>query len=264
MTSPSLREGRKRALASFRGGSSGWNGERAFIHPPRRLVPRLRPSLREGEVHDVQTRLKRETEWSNQGPLSRKETERQFWSVTVGVRNAIGIRCAAGVQIALDGQCDVPEEFTGCAHDGTAARKATLSVQLERTRFRVSRRELLRRVAPIRSDARKLPSRRCRGHAPGRSDRRCNRSESRRRAGRRRTDGRIPRGVGTASILAGIAVCRSHRLRLRPLGDVRRFMRCCPLVALIAVVGRFPRTDPISLTLFLLRKGKRLIWHCKN
>ena len=40
--------------------------QRASIHPPRRLVPRLRPSRREGEIHGVQTRLKRETEWSNQ------------------------------------------------------------------------------------------------------------------------------------------------------------------------------------------------------
>ena len=32
-------------------GEGGWNTDRASIHPPRRLVPRLRPSQREGEVH---------------------------------------------------------------------------------------------------------------------------------------------------------------------------------------------------------------------
>ena len=32
-------------------GEGGWNTDRAASHPPRRLVPRLRPSRREGELH---------------------------------------------------------------------------------------------------------------------------------------------------------------------------------------------------------------------
>ena len=32
-------------------GEGGWNTDRAASHPPRRLVPRLRPSRREGKLH---------------------------------------------------------------------------------------------------------------------------------------------------------------------------------------------------------------------
>ncbi len=34
-------------------GEGGWNADRASIHPPRRLVPRLRPSQGEGEVYNA-------------------------------------------------------------------------------------------------------------------------------------------------------------------------------------------------------------------
>jgi hypothetical protein len=65
-TSPSRREGRNRAAAGFRGGSSRWNTERASSGPPRRLVPELRPSRRQGAVHSAQIHLRGATESPNQ------------------------------------------------------------------------------------------------------------------------------------------------------------------------------------------------------
>ena len=63
---PSGRVGNERQRVS---GEGCWNTERASIHPPRRLVPRLRPSQGEGEVHGLGIRLEGATKASDQSTV---------------------------------------------------------------------------------------------------------------------------------------------------------------------------------------------------
>ncbi len=51
-------------------GEGRWNTDRASTRPPRRLVPRLRPSQREGEVHCVRIRIEGATNAFHQTTLS--------------------------------------------------------------------------------------------------------------------------------------------------------------------------------------------------
>ena len=60
---PAGRVGNERQRVS---GEGGWNIDRASIRPPRRLVPRLRPSRREGEVHRARIGMDETNEASDQ------------------------------------------------------------------------------------------------------------------------------------------------------------------------------------------------------
>jgi len=64
---PSGRVGNERRRVS---GEGGGNTEGAAIRPPRRLVPRLRPSHGEGEVCIAQIRFEGATEASHQTTVS--------------------------------------------------------------------------------------------------------------------------------------------------------------------------------------------------
>ena len=106
-------------------GEGCWKTDRSAIHPPRRLVPRLRPSQREGEAHSAQTHLEGATAAPGQWTLFRPADRVATCSSVPTAVNSPSLQLAADA--STDCCCTFAFEAAGVstAEDRTAIKLMT-------------------------------------------------------------------------------------------------------------------------------------------